>query len=32
VVSVEMKFEVVVIPVADVDRSKMFSTHSGGGF
>ena len=28
---VDMKLEVVVIPVADVDRSKEFYRNSGGG-
>ena len=28
---VDMKFEVIVIPVADVDRSKAFTQSLGGG-
>ena len=29
--SVDMKFEIVVIPVSDVDRAKEFYGSSGGG-
>ena len=32
VVKVDMKLEVVVIPVSDVDRAKEFYRSSGGGW
>jgi hypothetical protein len=31
VTKVDMKFEVAIVPVSDVDRAKTFTQSSGGG-